>query len=183
MGRRSRKRGGADAGSAAAPDEEERGSSRAQRDAARERRARALERPPTRTRAPRPGTPAEGRPPAPWGSWPLAEGVGLLALVLLLAGFVVQGVRGFTMIVAALVLGSLVGLELSVREHFAGHRSHSALLGGVAAVLAMMALVYTTGYGTLPPYLVLPFGLLVFGPCFLLLRRAFRRRSGGVSFR
>jgi len=131
----------------------------------------------------RTSTRAAGRPPAPWGSLPLAELVGLLALALLVGGFVVQGVRGFTMIVAALVLGSLVGLELSLREHFAGYRSHSALLGGVVAVVTMMALVYATGYGTLPPYLVLPLGAVVFLPCFFLLRRAFRRRSGGVSFR
>ncbi|MGI8439092.1 MAG: hypothetical protein ACR2NV_02645, partial [Thermoleophilaceae bacterium] len=89
----------------------------------------------------------------------------------------------FAMILAALVLGSIVGLELSAREHLAGYRPHSTLLAGVAAVVVMAALVYSTGYGVLTPYLVVPIGALVFVPCFILLRRTFRRRSGGLSFR
>ena len=31
-----------------------------------------------------------------------------------------------------LALGSLAGLELSIREHFAGYRSHTLLLAGAA---------------------------------------------------
>src|SRR5919198_6307735 len=52
------------------------------------------------------------RPPAPWGSFPLVELVVLLSLVLLVAGFFLQGARGVTMIIAGVTLGSLAGLEL-----------------------------------------------------------------------
>ena len=37
------------------------------------------------------------------------------------------------MLIAGLVLGSLAGLELAAREHFAGYRSHSSLLAACAA--------------------------------------------------
>ncbi len=182
MGKRSRKRI-AEGGDGLSSEAEGR-TSRIERDAARERRAQALARgeKPDSTPKARSARDAD-RPPAPWGSFPLAELVGLLSLVLLVIGFFVQGPRGFAMILAALVLGSIVGLELSAREHLAGYRSHSTLLAGVAAVFVMAALVYSTGYGVLTPYLVVPIGALVFVPCFILLRRTFRRRSGGLSFR
>lgn len=183
MGKRSRKRLAGDSDGPAEGTAEGR-TSRTERDAARERRAQALARGDKPDSTPKARSAREAdRPPAPWGAFPLAEVVGLLSLILLVVGFFVQGPRGFVMILAALVLGSIVGLELSAREHFAGYRSHSTLLAGVAAVLVMAALVYSTGFGTLAPYLVVPVGALVFVPCFVLLRRTFRTRSGGLSFR
>src|ERR687897_1984351 len=71
-----------------------------------------------------------GTPSAPWGSFPLTELVVLVALVLLVAGFFVAPPRGPVMLGAGLVLGSLAGLELAAREHLAGYRSHTLLLGG-----------------------------------------------------
>ncbi len=83
------------------------------------------------------------RPPAPWGSFPLVELVVLIALVLLVLGFFfVQGERGALMIGVGVALGSLAGLELSIREHFAGYRSHTTLLSGVVAALVLAGLVY-----------------------------------------
>src|SRR5438067_5322235 len=100
MGRRSRKRP-----AEAAP------SSRAERDAAR----RAAAARPVARRATR------ERPPAPWGSFPLTELTVLLALVFGVIGFFsLDTHRGKVMIAAAMVLGSLGGLEVSIREHFAG---------------------------------------------------------------
>src|SRR3712207_3872802 len=75
---------------------------------------------------------ADEPPPAPWGSFPLSELVVLVALILLVAGFVTEPPRGAIMIGAGLVLGSLAGLELSLREHLAGYRSHTLLLAGAA---------------------------------------------------
>src|SRR4051812_2015490 len=72
----------------------------------------------------------EDRPPAPWGSFPLVEIVVLIALILLVASFFVGGSRRGPMLLGGLALGSLAGLELSIREHFGGFRSHSALLAG-----------------------------------------------------
>ena len=60
----------------------------------------------------------------------------LLALVLLIAGFFVQGTRGSDDDRGGMRLGSLAGLELSVREHFAGYKSHTTVLAGTVAVVA-----------------------------------------------
>ena len=125
--------------------------------------------------------PAPQRPPAPWGRFPLVELVVLLGLVLLVAGFIIQGARGATMIVAGIALASLSGLEVSIREHLAGYRSHSTVLAGAVAVLAL-----GVGYFVLPTRLLavnLLIGAVVFGVCFYALREVFKRRSGGLSFR
>ena len=119
------------------------------------------------------------RPPAPWGSFPLVELVVLLSLVLLIVGFFLQGTRGVTMIIAGITLGSLAGLELSVRELFSGYRSHTSVLAGALAVLVL-------GIGfflALAPILNLVAGVAVFLIGFYLFREAFKRRSGGIGFR
>jgi hypothetical protein len=122
----------------------------------------------------------DDRPPAPWGSFPLVELVVLVALVLLIGGLVVGGDRGPTMVIAGLAVGSLGGLELSIREHFAGYRSHTLLLSGAAGLAALALIAFAIPSLWLP--LALGAGLLVFGACAVGLSRAFRRRAG-VSFR
>lgn len=106
----------------------------------------------------------------------------LVAMVLLIAGFVVQGTRGVTMIGAGIALGSLAGLELSIREHFAGFKSHSSVLAGAITVV-----VAAVGFFLLPAGWPQGVGLvaaaIVFAAAFYLFREAFKRRSGGVGFR
>jgi hypothetical protein len=189
MGKRSRKRG-APVDDAGAPSGGSRaGSSRAERDAARARRAEAARRRSADTRAsPRParrrGRPTiDERPPAPWGKFPLVELVVLLALILLPLSFVVGGTRGNVMLTAALALGSLAGLELSIREHFAGYRSHTTLLAGACAFAAMAIVFFAGGRGDLSRALMIPVGGLVFLGGFWFFREAFKRRSGGLGFR
>ncbi len=104
----------------------------------------------------------------------------LLALVLLVAGFVVRGHRGTVMIAAGLVLGTLAGLELSIREHFAGYRSHTALLSGATAVAVLIGL--TVLVPSLPALLRLVLALVVFAAAARALVRVFQRRSG-LSFK
>ena len=145
------------------------GSSRAERDAARRERAAAPRR---RT---------DERPPAPWGSFPLSELTIFVAIVLIVVGFFTGGSRGPLIAVAGLALGSLGGLELSIREHFAGYRSHSLLLAGALAMLTITVIALVAGRVFVP--VLLGAGALAFGAGFLALREAFRRRSGGVSFR
>ena len=121
------------------------------------------------------------RPPAPWGSFPLVELVVLVALVLLIAGFFVQGTRGVTMIGAGIALGSLAGLELSIREHFSGYKSHTTVLStaiGVVVIGVSFAL-----NGAQPSTAGLVAGAVVFAAALYLFREAFKRRSGGVGFR
>jgi hypothetical protein len=118
-------------------------------------------------------------PPAPWGSFPLAELCVLLALVMGVAGFVVGGGRGAVLLACAGALGSLAGLELSVREHLAGHRSHSLVLAAGLAVAAGAAM-YFAGF---PQFAVLILATAIFLAAFFALRELFRRRSGGFGFR
>jgi hypothetical protein len=119
------------------------------------------------------------RPPAPWGSFPLVELVVLLAIVMLIAGFFFSGTKGITMIATGLTLGMLAGLELSIREHFAGYKSHTTVLAGFPAVLVL-------GIGfwqEWPRPVNLLAAALLFATGFYLLREAFKRRSGGLGFR
>jgi len=171
MGRRSRKRM---AEGAPAPG----ASSRSERDEARRRRAEGGQTRKTYSR----GRPSmDERPPAPWGSLPLSEIAVFVAIVLMVGGLIAGGDRGVVAFAAGLLLGTLAGLEVSIREHFAGFRSHSTLLAGSIAVIAITAIALAAGEIFLP--LLLAAGLAVFGLAFWSLREAFRRRSGGVSFR
>ena len=89
--------------------------------------------------------------------------------------------RGAVLIACGIALASLAGLELSVREHLAGFKSHSTVLAGALAVLALAA-----GYFLLPSSLLavnLLIGAIVFGIAFYAFRELFKRRSGGLGFR
>jgi uncharacterized integral membrane protein len=120
---------------------------------------------------------ADERPPAPWGAFPLAELVVLAGIVVLVIG-IVGG--NLTMLAVGITLGALGGLEVSVREHFAGYRSHTTMLAGVVFVLVVGGLFYLSG---LVLAICLAAGALAFTVAFLLLRRAFQRASGGLSFK
>ena len=150
---------------------------RAERDAARARRAAAAKASAPRTRSGR--TSPDDRPPAPWGSFPLVELVVLLALILIVAGFIIRGERGGTMIVGGFALGSLAGTELSVREHFGGFRSHTTLLAAVTGFLAGAVAYLITKDRTITPAVA----IIVFMPSFYFYRQAFMRRTGGAAFR
>ena len=161
MGRRSRKRGE---------------TTRAERDAARrERAAEARPRP-----RPRPGGPSGERPTAPWGNFPLSELVILLGLVLILWG-AARGSGGEEMLAAGLVIASLGGGELALREHMAGYRSHSSLLAGGAAFIAVT--VVALGLGPVKVWVLVVLGAAVFTGTFYGMRELFKRRSGGLGFR
>ena len=155
MGRRSRKRGE---------------STRAERDAARRERAASA--------APRRRT--SERPPAPWGNFPLSELVIFLGIVFILWG-AVRGSGGGEMVAAGLVIASLGGGELALREHLAGYRSHSSLLAGVAAFAAVT--VVALGLGPVKVWVLVFVGAVVFAGTFYAMRELFKRRSGGRGFR
>src|SRR3954447_21571003 len=151
MGRRSRKRGD---------------STRAQRDAARASSAE-------------PRRKTTDRPRAPWGDFPLSELVIFLGLALILWG-AVRGSGGEEMLVAGLVIASLGGGELALREHVAGYRSHSSLLAGGAAFAAVS--VVALGFGPVKVWVLAVLGLGVFAGTFYAMRELFKRRSGGLGF-
>ena len=154
MGRRTRKRGGL--------------TTRAERDAAR--RTPAVRRPP-----------GSERPPAPWGSFPLSELVILLGIVVMVWGFLSGTDQGQERVAGGLLLASLGGGELALREHLGGFRSHSALLAGVAAFALDTAVALA--FGPVKVWLLLLIGAAVFGAVFYAMRELFKRRSGGLGFR
>jgi hypothetical protein len=119
----------------------------------------------------------EERPPAPWGSFPLAELVVLAGIVMLAIGLFGGSP---TALGVGVVLGGLGGLEVSVREHFAGYRSHTTLLAGAVFVVVVGLLLYLAG---LVLAICLGVGAAAFLVAFLALRRAFQRASGGLSFK
>jgi hypothetical protein len=117
------------------------------------------------------------RPPAPWGSFPLVEIVVLVGLAMLVAALIVNGQRSTVLLVTGLALGSIAGLELSIREHFSGYRSHTALLAGAAGVAALALLFYVVP-DLLPPVGRLAVGALVTAGAAYWLVRVFRNRAG-----
>lgn len=121
-------------------------------------------------------------PPPPWGTFPLIELSVLLGIVLLVVGFFfVEGDRGAILIGAGLLLGSIGGLELSLREHFAGFRSHTLLLAGLPALVVLGVLFYAVD--GLAPIVRAAIGIAVFAAAAVLLSRAFAARSGGAPYR
>lgn len=166
MGRRSRKRAA------------EGSSTRAERDAARRDRARAAASG-ERTERPRPGrTSIEDRPAPPWGSLPLGELVTLAGIVVMVWGFLS---KDNAKIGIGLGVAALAGLELALREHLAGYRSHTTLLAGVAAFVVVTILAL--GPGPKIVGVLVAIGAVVFAAAFVGFRALFKNRSGGLGFR
>src|SRR3954469_11035801 len=159
MGRRSRKRGGtAPAAAPAAP--------------------RATARPHAGPRSHR--APMAEAPKAPWAPFPLVELCVLAAIVLIVLGFVTDGPHRGALLAGGIALASLAGLEIAIREHVAGFRSHSALLAGAAAVIVAVPLYFLTA---LPQIVLLAAAVVVYTLAFVALRRAFQAKTGGLGFR
>jgi hypothetical protein len=122
-------------------------------------------------------TPGSERPPAPWGTFPLAELAILGGIIALVIG-VFSGSP--TAIGVGIVLAGIGGLEVALREHLAGYRSHTTLLAGAVFVAVVALLFYAAG-------LILAICLAIGAAAFLLtfvgLRRVFQRASGGLTFR
>ena len=143
----------------------------------RQRRAAPVEQPVRASKPPsRVGAP-DDRPPAPWGKFPLAE-LTILAGIISLAIGVIGGHP--TAIGVGVALAGLGGMEVAVREHFAGYRSHTTLLAGTVFVFTVGGLFYLAGQVLA---VALAVGAVAFAIAFYLARRAFQRASGGLSFR
>jgi hypothetical protein len=183
VGKRSRKR--ADGAGAVAA--EGAGSSRAERDAARRARAERM-----RKGLPEPAAARRGdanrrptldeRPPPLWAPFPLTEVLVLAGIVLMVWGFLDGGGRSANAKLAAgLGVASLAGMELAVREHVTGFRSHTTLLAGAIAIATILVLGLGLGLDTLGPLMIA--AALAFLASFYGLRQLFKRRSGGAAFR
>ena len=163
MGRRSRKR----AGDAPAPAP-----------------ATAPARPPRAQQGPTPVPLRRARreeaPKAPWHPFPLVELCVLVGIVVIVIGLTSDGERRLTLLMAGVALASFAGLEVTVREHFAGYKSHSTLLGGLSAVVVAAPIYLLTD---LRGEVILVVSVLVGAVVFRLARSAFARRAGGLRYR
>lgn len=119
-------------------------------------------------------------PQPPWAPVPLTE-------ITIFAGLVVLGVAFFgggssrgVLLAFGFALVMIATLELTLREHLAGYRSHSALIAGVAALVAGVLLVLLVNPAKA---VVLVVAGVVFALVFQVLRRVFAARSGGMSWR
>jgi hypothetical protein len=120
-------------------------------------------------------------PPAPWHPVPLSELCILAGLVCLGVGFFGGGGgRRGVLLALGFALVGLASLEVALREHLAGYRSHSALLALAAALAVVVPLALATGMAR---SLAGAIGAGLFAAAFLALRGLFRRRSGGFGFR
>lgn len=106
----------------------------------------------------------------------------LAGIVMLIAGFFVGGQGGVILIATGLLLGSIGGLDQTIREHFAGYQSHTLILAGVPAIIVLGALFYTAPDG-LPALARAAIGIAVFAIGAYLLSQAFSRSSGGLRYR
>lgn len=117
-----------------------------------------------------------------WAPLPITEGLILVGLIGAATGLVAKNtglvLGGFAMIVIS-------SLELALREHLAGYRSHTTLISTVAAMAVVggaVAILNATGVG-LPQWPLILIAIVVFAVVFRTMRQMFKDRSGGLSYR
>ena len=109
------------------------------------------------------------RPPSLFGGVPVSEIAIFAGGVGLIVGLLSRG--GPALIVGAIVCGLGV-LEVTIREHFSGYRSHTVLLAALPTVAFETALVLAVGAPS-NRILLLPAIAPVFAGLFWLLRKRF----------
>jgi hypothetical protein len=119
-------------------------------------------------------------PRPPWYPVPLSELCILAGLVCLGFGALGSGGRRGVLLALGFALVGLASLEVALREHLAGYRSHSALLAFVGALAVVVPIALLTG---MPRPLAGALVAGVFAAALPALRALFRRRSGGFGFR
>ncbi|MCW2989575.1 MAG: hypothetical protein JWM73_169 [Solirubrobacterales bacterium] len=119
---------------------------------------------------------SEDRPPAPWGTFPLGELCTLAGIVVVIVGFTSQSGQ---MLAVGFSLIALSATELAAREHLAGFRSHSALLGLIIGAVTAVVLVVAGA----PRVVQIGAAVAAFLAGAWVMRRAFQARAGGMGFR
>jgi hypothetical protein len=110
------------------------------------------------------------RPPGPFGGLPVSEILIFAGLV----GLIVGLIQGGPALIVGIIVIALGVVEVTVREHFSGFRSHATFLAAVPAVAVEIALVISFGQPRQRGLLVLPV-IPVFALAFWWLRGRFRR--------
>jgi hypothetical protein len=107
-------------------------------------------------------------PPNPFGGVPVAE----IAILAGAIGFVVGLINGSPVVtLVGIAVCALGVLEFTVREHFSGYRSHTALLAAFPAVIIEAALILVIRPKN--PALVLLPVVPIYAVAFVFLRRRF----------
>ncbi|RKQ93703.1 hypothetical protein C8N24_3574 [Solirubrobacter pauli] len=115
------------------------------------------------------------RPNAPWHPVPLVELSVLVGIVCIAFGlFRRDDTGGRVLLALGVSLGALGGLDTSLREHFAGYRSHGLVLAAFPAVATAAVL----GFAKVPLYVVVPVMLGVFLAALVALRRVYESKTG-----
>ena len=123
---------------------------------------------------------SEDAPKAPWHPVPLVELSVLAGIVLIVVGFMREaGEDRMVLLVGGFALASMAGLELSIREHFSGYRSHTTLLSAFAALIVAVPLWFTP----LPQEAILVFAVVTGAASFRAMRQVFARKAGGLTWR
>ena len=131
-------------------------------------------------RPPRRHAKLDEAPKAPWHPFPLVELSILAGLVLVGVGIASDpGEPRTTLLFGGLALISIASLELSIREHLAGYRSHTTLLAGAAALAVAVPLWFTP----VPQVAILIVAGAVGFAAFRALRAIFERKAEGLSWR
>jgi hypothetical protein len=121
-----------------------------------------------RTRGPV-GTYGE-RPPSPFGGLPVSEIAIFVGAIGVIAGLI-QG--GGPALIVGVIVCTLGVVEVTVREHFSGYRSHTMLLAALPAVGAETAVVAAVGEPSTRGLLLLVV-VPVYAGVFWVLRKRFQ---------
>lgn len=106
-----------------------------------------------------------------------------VAFCLGIAGFLNAAGRGPVLLGLAVALGSLAGLELSLREHLAGFRSHSTVLAGCVSAVCIAATVLVFGTSSAARAGAVGLGICAFCAAFWAFRRLYSSRRARVRVR
>jgi hypothetical protein len=109
------------------------------------------------------------RPRSPFGGLPVSEIAIFAGAVGLIVGLI-QG--GAPALIAGVVVCTLGVVEITVREHFSGYRSHTILLSALPAVVAEVTYVAIIGVPN-PRLLLLAVVVPIFAVLFWALRKRF----------
>jgi hypothetical protein len=90
------------------------------------------------------------RPPAPWHPLPLSELLILIGAIAVIVALVRGPERNVALLIAGLVAVAIGTVEVTVREHLSGYRSHTIVLSVLPVIVldsavALVVAPFTTG--------------------------------------
>jgi hypothetical protein len=115
------------------------------------------------------------RPQAPWHPWPLSEILILAGAIATVIGFT-RGEAGRGVLLAGIGAAAIGTLEVTLREHVTGYRSHTIMLALLPTLAFHSAVILLLAAFMRVPRLVNVALLLIDAPLFAFLFRLLRAR-------